>query len=47
MYKYLVYMALKVSLSCFSGFCIVLDPRNRLEGKVGSACEEFEDDILG
>jgi len=31
-------------------FSLVLDPRGRLEGKVGSACEEFEDNeggILG
>jgi len=32
------------------GFFLALDHRGRLEGKVGSACEEFEDsddDILG
>jgi len=32
------------------GFFLVLDFRGRLGGKVGSACEEFEDsegDILG
>jgi len=32
--------------SCFfhllPGFCLVLDSRGRLGGKVGSACEEFE-----
>ena len=37
----------------FSWFCLVLEPRGivgGLEGKVGSACEEFEDNeggILG
>jgi len=25
------------------GFSLVLDPRARLGGKVGNACEEFED----
>jgi len=34
---------LHVSSSCFPGFSLVLDPRGRLGGKVGSACEEFED----
>ena len=37
---------LHVFFSCFPGFSLVLDPRGRLgglEGKVGSACEEFHD----
>ena len=39
-----------VSFNCFSGFCLVLDPRGRLGGKAGSACEEIENNeggILG
>ena len=28
-------------LSCSLGFSLVLDPRGRLGGKVGSLCEEF------
>ena len=34
---------LQVSFSCFPGFSLVLDSKARLGGKVGSACEEFED----
>jgi len=40
----------RVSFSCFRGFSLVLEPRGRLGGKVGSACEELEDSeggILG
>jgi len=29
--------------SCFPRFSLVSDPTGRLGGKVGSACEEFED----
>jgi len=28
-------------------FCLVLEPRGRLGGKVGSACEQFEDNEGG
>ena len=38
--------ALNVPFSVSPGFSLVLDPRDRLRGlgvKVGSACEEFED----
>ena len=44
---------LHVSFSCFPGFCLVVDPSGRLGSlgvKVGSVCEEFEDNeggILG
>ena len=34
---------LHISFNCVPGFSPVLDPRGRLGGKVGSACEEFED----
>ena len=36
----------RVSFSCFRGFSLVSDPRGRLGGKVGSACEEFVDQML-
>jgi len=41
----------RVELSCVAiNGLLVLDPRGRLRGKAGSACEEFEDNegsILG
>ena len=41
---------LHVCFSCFARFSLLLDPRGRLggvEGKVGSACEEIEDNEGG
>ena len=38
---------LHVSFSCFSGFALVLDLGGRQGGKVGSTCEEFEDNEGG
>ena len=34
---------LHVFFKCFPGFSLVLDPRDRQGGKVGSAFGEFED----
>jgi len=39
---------LRVSFSCFpTVFSLVLDPRGRLGWKVGSVCEEFQDNEGG
>jgi len=34
---------LHLSFSCFPGLSLALEPRGRLGGEAGSACEESED----